>query len=145
MIKVKDILNRKGHQFWFVSPGNTVFEALELMAQKDVGAVLVIDKNRLVGVFSERDYSRKIVLHGLTSKNSLVGDFMSKEVIGVNPESSIDDCMALMTAKRVRHLPVLEKDTIVGLISIGDVVNFIIQDQNIIIKDLENYIYGGRY
>ncbi len=145
MIKVKDILDKKGHQFWFISPDNTVFEALEMMAAKDVGAVMVVDQNKLVGMFSERDYSRKIVLHGLTSKNSRVGDFMSKEVIGVHPESTIDDCMALMTSKRIRHLPVLEQDTIMGLISIGDLVNSIIQDQHIIIKDLENYIYGGRF
>jgi len=145
MIKVKDILDKKGRQFWFVGPENTVYEALELMASKDVGALMVVEKNRLIGMLSERDYSRKIILRGLSSKSSLVGDLMSKEVIGVNPESTIDDCMALMTNKRVRHLPVLEKNMIVGIISIGDVVNSIIQDQHIIIKDLENYIYGGRF
>ena len=145
MIKVKDILDKKGRQFFFVSPDNTVYEALEMMASKDVGALMVVNNDRLVGMLSERDYSRKIILRGLSSKSSKVGDLMSKEVIGVNPESTIDDCMALMTGKRIRHLPVLEKDRIMGLISIGDVVNAIIQDQHIIIKDLENYIYGGRF
>jgi CBS domain-containing protein len=145
MIKVKDILDKKGRQFYFVSPDNTVYEALEMMASKDVGALMVVSNDRLVGMLSERDYSRKIILRGLSSKSSKVGDLMSKEVIGVNPESTIDDCMALMTGKRIRHLPVLEKDKIMGLISIGDVVNAIIQDQHIIIKDLENYIYGGRF
>jgi CBS domain-containing protein len=145
MIKVKDILDKKGRQFYFVSPTNTVYEALEIMATKDIGAMMVVENNRLVGMFSERDYSRKVVLRGLNSKTVRVVDLMSKEVIGINPETTIDDCMALMTSKRIRHLPVLEKNTIVGLISIGDVVNAIIQDQHIIIKDLENYIYGGRF
>lgn len=145
MIKVKDILDKKGYQFWFVSPENTVYEALEMMASKDVGALMVVSQGKLVGMLSERDYSRKIILRGLSSKSSKVGDLMSKEVIGVNPGTTIDDCMALMTSRRIRHLPVLEKDTIIGLISIGDVVNAIIQDQHIIIQDLENYIYGGRF
>jgi CBS domain-containing protein len=144
MIKVKEILDAKGHAFWFIKPENTVFEALETMAQKDIGAVMVVDNGKLVGIFSERDYARKIVLHGFASKNSKVGDFMSKEVIYVNPDASIYDCMALMTSKRIRHLPVLDNDKILGLISIGDVVNYIIHQQNVTIKDLENYIYGGR-
>jgi CBS domain-containing protein len=144
MIKVKEILDAKGHAFWHVKPDNTVFEALEKMAEKDVGAVLVIDNNKLLGIFSERDYARKIVLHGLASKSSKVGDFMSKELIFVHPDTSIYDCMALMTSKRVRHLPVLVQEKIEGMISIGDVVNFIIHQQNVTIKDLENYIYGGR-
>ncbi|HEY4788301.1 MAG TPA: CBS domain-containing protein [Bacteroidales bacterium] len=144
MIKVKEILDGKGHSFFSVKPENTVFEALEKMAEKDVGAIMVIDNGKLVGVFSERDYARKIVLHGFASKNSKVGDFMTKELLYVHPDTSILDCMALMTNKRVRHLPVLENDKIEGVISIGDVVNFIIHQQNVTIKDLENYIYGGR-
>ncbi len=145
MIKVQDILDKKGSQFWFVAPNNTVYEALEMMASKDVGALMVVDNGRLVGMLSERDYSRKIILRGLSSKNSHVCDLMTKAVIGIKPDTTIDDCMALMTSKRIRHLPVLEKDKIMGLISIGDVVNSVIQDQHIIIKDLENYIYGGRF
>lgn len=144
MIKVKEILDNKGNSFFYVKPQNTVFEALETMAEKDVGAVLVIDNNKLIGIFSERDYARKIVLHGLASKNTRVGDFMSKEVIYVHSYTSIYDCMALMTSKRIRHLPVVDDDKIQGVISIGDVVNYIIHQQNVTIKDLENYIYGGR-
>jgi CBS domain-containing protein len=144
MIKVKEILNKKGHDFWSVKPDNTIFEALQKMAEKDVGAIMVVENNKLQGIFSERDYARKIVLHGLASKNTKVGDYMTKEVIYVHPGTSINDCMALMTSKRIRHLPVLENDAILGVISIGDVVNTIIQQQHITIQDLENYIYGGR-
>jgi CBS domain-containing protein len=144
MIKVKEILDGKGHSYYFVKPDNTVFEALQKMAEKDVGAVMVIENDKLMGIFSERDYARKIVLHGLASKNSKVGDFMTKEIIFVHSDSSINDCMALMTSKRIRHLPVLDNNKIEGLISIGDVVNYIIHQQNVTIKDLENYIYGGR-
>ena len=144
MIKVKDILNSKGQAHWHVKPDNTVFEALEKMAEKEIGAILVVDNEKLVGIFSERDYARKIVLHGFASKSSKVGDFMSKAVIYVNPDTDIYDCMALMTSKHIRHLPVLENDELKGVVSIGDVVNQIIQQQNVTIKDLENYIYGGR-
>jgi len=144
MIKVKEILDGKGHSYYHVKPDNTVFEALQAMADKDIGAVMVIENNKLMGIFSERDYARKIVLHGLASKNTKVGDFMTKELIYVHPDTSIYDCMALMTSKRIRHLPVLEQDKIEGVISIGDVVNYIIHQQNVTIKDLENYIYGGR-
>ena len=114
------------------------------MAEKDVGAIMVIDNSKLLGIFSERDYARNVVLHGFASKNSKVGDFMTKEIIYVHPHTSIYDCMALMTSKHIRHLPVLEDDKIEGVISIGDVVNYIIHQQNVTIKDLENYIYGGR-
>jgi len=144
MIKVKEILDGKGHSYYHVKPDNTVFEALQAMADKDIGAVMVIENNKLMGIFSERDYARKIVLHGLASKNTKVGDFMTKELIYVHPDTSIYDCMALMTSRRIRHLPVLEQDKIEGVISIGDVVNYIIHQQNVTIKDLENYIYGGR-
>lgn len=144
MIKVRDILNTKGQSYWHVKPDNTVFEALEKMAEKEVGAVLVVDHEKLVGIFSERDYARKIILHGYASKTSKVGDFMSRAVIYVNPDTDIYDCMALMTSKHIRHLPVLENNTLKGVVSIGDVVNQIILQQNVTIKDLENYIYGGR-
>jgi CBS domain-containing protein len=144
MIKVKEILDKKGHQFWSIRPDNTVFEALQKMAEKDIGAIMVVDANKLVGIFSERDYARKIILHGFASKISKVGDFMTKEIIYVHSDTSIYDCMALMSSKHIRHLPVLDNDKIEGLISIGDVVNFVIQQQNVTIQDLENYIYGGR-
>jgi len=145
MINVKDILNKKENVFWSVTPSSTVFEALEIMADKNIGSVLVIDNSQLVGMFSERDYARKIVLHGLSSKNSQVGQFMSTEIISVKLDTSIENCMALMTSRHIRHLPVLDNDTILGVISIGDVVNAVIQEQHFTIKDLESYIYGGRY
>lgn len=144
MIKVRDILTHKGKDFWYVSPDNTIYEALQLMAEKDIGAVLVIYNHKLVGIFSERDYARKIALKGLASKTSNVGDFMTKEVVYVSTDTNVSECMALMTRMHVRHLPVLENDKIAGLISIGDVVNAYIQQQNVTISDLENYIYGGR-
>jgi signal-transduction protein with cAMP-binding, CBS, and nucleotidyltransferase domain len=144
MIKVKDILDKKGHALWYINPKNSVFEALQEMATKDVGALMVIENDKLLGIFSERDYARKIILKGLASRDTKVGDYMTKEVVCVHPSSSIYDCMALMTGKHIRHLPVLEGDTVLGIISIGDVVNAVIQQQNVTIQDLENYIYGGR-
>ena len=144
MDKVRDILNRKGSEYYFIQPENTIFEALQTMAEKDIGAVMVIENENLVGMFSERDYARKIVLHGYTSKEAKVGDFMTKAVITVSPDTTINDCMALMTANRIRHLPVMDRNRIVGLISIGDVVNSVIRQQDATIKDLENYIYGGK-
>jgi CBS domain-containing protein len=144
MVKVREILNRKGFDYYFVKPGNTVFEALQKMAAKDVGAVMVVEKDILLGMFTERDYARKIILHGHTSKETKVGDFMTKEVYNVHPDTDIDDCMAIMTKKRIRHLPVVDQQKIIGIISIGDVVNYIIQQQDTTIKDLENYIYGGK-
>ncbi len=144
MDKVRAIVNSKGSKFFYVEPSNTVFEALQLMAEKEIGAVLVVENGKLVGMFTERDYARKIVLHGFTSREAKVGDFMTKALFSVNSETTINDCMALMTAKRIRHLPVMEQDKITGIISIGDVVNFIIHQQDTTIKDLENYIYGGK-
>ena len=142
--KVREILDKKGHTFWYVAPDNTVFEALKIMAEKQIGALMVVNDNKLVGIFSERDYARKIILQGLTSKVAKVSEIMTHNVIFVNPDRDVDECMALMTEKHIRHLPVLEGDAIVGLISIGDVVNAYIQQQHITISDLENYIYGGK-
>jgi CBS domain-containing protein len=144
MVKVRDILNRKGFGYYYVQPGNTVFEALQKMAEKDVGAVMVVQSDILMGMFTERDYARKIVLHGHTSKETKVGDYVTKEVYSVHPDTEIQECVALMTQKRIRHLPVVDQQKILGIISIGDVVNYIIQQQDTTIKDLENYIYGGK-
>ncbi|NLI24682.1 MAG: CBS domain-containing protein [Bacteroidales bacterium] len=145
MITVKQLLDRKGHEVYSIQPGDTVYSALEKMADKDVGALMVLDGNKLVGIFSERDYARKLILHGKSSKESKVQDFMSTSLYTVNPSDSIYHCMALMTDKRVRHLPVLDQNEIVGMISIGDVVNAIISEQKAIIKDLEDYITGSGY
>ncbi|MBN1187615.1 MAG: CBS domain-containing protein [Bacteroidales bacterium] len=145
MITVNELLNRKGHDFWYVSPNDTVLDALQVLAEKDIGAAMVIDNGKLVGMFSERDYARKLVLHKLTSKESKVRDIMSKDLVVVNPDTRIYDCMALMTKRRVRHLPVMQDNKVAGLISIGDVVNEVINDQKITINDLEKYILGTGY
>jgi CBS domain-containing protein len=145
MIAVGEILNRKGHDIWYISPNATVYEALELMADKNIGAVLVIDGGTLVGILSERDYARKVILRGLASREIPVRRIMTDRVICVRTDQTAEDCMALMTDKRVRHLPVLENDQLVGVISIGDVVKAIISDQEFIIEQLENYITGGAY
>ena len=144
MSKVKEVLDKKGYEFFCLHPDNTVYEALQLMADKNIGSVMIVENNKLVGMFTERDYARKIVLHGLASKNSKIGDFMTRELFSVHSDTSINECMAIMTSKHIGHLPVVDDCTIVGLISIGDVVNSVIQQQNIIINDLESYIYGFR-
>ena len=145
---VRDVLQKKGDDIWSVAPGTRVYKALELMAEKNCGAVLVIDQERLVGILSERDYARKVILKGKSSKDTPVEEIMSREVLCVQPDKTIDDCMALMTDKRVRHLPVVKgEETLVGLISIGDVVKELISEQEFIIHELESYISGipGEY
>jgi CBS domain-containing protein len=142
---VKEILRTKGPEVWSMAPDATVYEALELMADKNVGAVLVMDANHLVGILSERDYARKVILHGKSSKDTSVREIMTPRVVYVRPEQTAEECMALMTDKRVRHLPVLEDDQVVGVISIGDVVKNIISEQEFIIEQLERYISGTVY
>jgi len=142
MKTVRDILNTKGHDVWCIGLEDTVFEALRRMAEKEVGALVVMDGPRLAGIISERDYARKIVLLGRTSPNTLVKEIMTSHVAYTHPEQSIEECMAIMTDKRVRHLPVIEAGKLVGLISIGDLVKSIIADQKFIIEQLERYIIG---
>jgi CBS domain-containing protein len=141
---VRQLLNRKGPEIWSTHPEETVFEALKLMAQKGIGALLVMDGMRLVGIFSERDYARKVILKGKSSHETPVHEIMTAKVVFVHPEQSMTECMALMTDKRIRHLPVMEEDQVVGVISIGDVVKEIIVEQGFLIEQLENYITGGR-
>jgi CBS domain-containing protein len=141
---VRQLINRKGNTIWSTRPDATVFDALGLMAEKEIGSLLVFDGAQLVGIFSERDYARKVILKGKSSHDTTVSEIMTGDVIYVRPDQSMADCMALMTDKRIRHLPVLERDEVIGVISIGDVVKEIILEQEFVIDQLENYITGGR-
>ena len=143
MKTVKEILQVKGYDTWSVAPDVPVYDALKLMADKNVGAVLVIDAGNLVGIMSERDYARKVILKGKSSKEIPVREIMTEKVLCMRPDQTIKECMALMTDKRVRHLPILEDDRLIGVISIGDVVNSIISDQEYVIEQLGAYIWGG--
>jgi signal-transduction protein with cAMP-binding, CBS, and nucleotidyltransferase domain len=144
MYAVSDLLHSKGHTVWSVAPDATVYAALELMADKDVGALVVLDGGRLAGIFSERDYARKIILKGKASRETPVRDIMSAKVVTVGPDETVPQCMALMTRHHIRHLPVLADGELIGLISIGDVVKAIITEQEFVIEQLENYISGSR-
>ncbi len=144
MVTVRQLLRTKGNEIWSVAPQATVYESLQVMSEKDVGALLVVDEGNLVGIFSERDYARKLILKGRFSKDTTVTELMTHEVLYVEPQSTIEDCMALMTAKRIRHLPVLEKERLIGIVTIGDVVRQIISDQEFTIQQLGTYITGGR-
>jgi CBS domain-containing protein len=144
MTTIRDLLRSKGRDVWSVAPEASVFDALTLMADKDIGAVLVLDGDRLAGILSERDYARKVVLRGQTSRDTPVAKIMTERVVCITPERSIEECLALMTAQRIRHLPVLDGDRLIGIISIGDVVKAMISAQGFVIEQLENYIHGGR-
>ena len=143
MKTVAEILKAKGSSAVFsISPSATVYEAVKLMAEKNVGALLVMEGERIVGVVTERDYARKVVLLARSSKDTPLRDVMTSAVIYVRPNQTSEECMALMTENRVRHLPVMDGDKLVGLISIGDIVKGIISEQNFIIEQLRNYIAG---
>ena len=142
MITVKDILDEKGHTAWTIGPDATVLEALELMAKKGLGALVVLENDEVVGIMSERDYARKIMLMGRQSQDTPVKDIMTREVYGVHMETTAEECMALMTDKHFRHLPVCKDGKLAGVISIGDVVKAIMTDQKVTIENLENYIMG---
>ena len=139
---ISEILGHKGDNVWSISPDATVFAALQMMADKNVGALLVTERGKLVGIITERDYSRKIALKGRSSKETAVREILSGNVIHVTPAHSVEDCMRLMTEHRVRHLPVLEDERIVGVVSIGDLVNWIISAQTTTIHQLQTYIGG---
>ncbi|MGE5811712.1 MAG: CBS domain-containing protein [Ignavibacteria bacterium] len=141
---VQHILDRKGNEIWTIPPHSTVFEALKIMAEKEIGALLVQDKEKVVGIISERDYARKVVLKGKSSKDAPVKDIMSEKVIYVKPSTSVEDCMVLMINKRIRHLPVFDNERLVGLVSIGDVVKEIIDEKEVVIDELVRYITGRR-
>ncbi len=141
--KVRSILASKGSAIWSVTPQATVYEALMLLAEKDVGALPVVSEGRLAGIFSERDYARKVALMGRSSKEMLVAEIMTEDVITITPDHTIDECMRIVTEHRIRHLPVVEGDQLVGIVSIGDLVNAIISAQAETIEHLSNYISGN--
>lgn len=142
MKSVNDILKSKGNDIWSVKPDNTVYESLQLMADKGIGSLLVMDGEKLVGIVTERDYARKVILEGKSSKNSTVAEVMTTRVLCVSPERTVDECMALMTDKRARHLPVLDHKRVVGVVSIGDLVKAMISEQQVLIDQLQHYISG---
>jgi CBS domain-containing protein len=136
------ILDRKGASVWTISPNATVFEAIQLLARKNIGALPVIEGDELVGIFSERDYTRKVALEGKTSQNTKVREILTTHVATISPEDSVEDGMRLMTEKRVRHLPVMENGRMIGFISIGDMVNSIISAQSAALDQMESYLVG---
>ncbi|HEY0590544.1 MAG TPA: CBS domain-containing protein [Thermoanaerobaculia bacterium] len=141
MRSVAELLHAKGNQVWAVAPDQTVLDALRVMAEKEVGALLVTSGEKVLGILSERDYARKIVLKGRSSESTAVADVMSSEVTSVSSRQSIEECMAVMTEKRIRHLPVIDEGKLVGIVSIGDLVKAVIEDQKFTISQLEHYIH----
>ena len=139
---VRHILQQKGRDFWTIDPDATVFDALAKMAEKDVGSLIVMDREKLIGIITERHYSRNVILKGKTSPTTLVREIMERNVVHVRPDQSMELCMALMTERRVRHLPVLEGDKVIGIVSIGDLLKSIISKQKFVIDELEHYIHG---
>lgn len=140
MKRVRDILTRKGNDVWSISPNASVYDAMKLMADKGIGALLVMEGEKLVGIISERDYARKVILQGRSSRTTSVEEIMTSRVAYAEPGQNIEECMAVMTEKRIRHLPVMEAGQVHGVISIGDLVKSIIDEQKFIIEQLERYI-----
>jgi CBS domain-containing protein len=142
MTSVAHLLQTKGHAVWSIPPDASVYEAIKLMADKGVGALLVMEGQRLVGIVSERDYARKVILQGKSAWDTPVKEIMTDKVFYVRPDQTVEDCMALMTARRIRHLPVLDDDRVIGVVSIGDLVKAVISEQEVRIQQLEQYIMG---
>ncbi len=145
MATIKHVLDKKGRTVHGISQDASVFDALTIMAEHDIGALVVSENHRLVGIITERHYSREIALKNRTSPETRVRDIMSTEVVCARPEQSVEECMAVMTARALRHLPVLDQGQIVGIVSIGDMVKSVIEDQKFIIEELEHYIHGHQH
>jgi CBS domain-containing protein len=144
MTTVERLLQHKGHTVWSIPPDASVFEAVQLMADKRVGALMVVDRNELIGVISERDYAREIVLKDRVSRDTLVSTIMTQRVLYVRPEQTLDECMALMTERHLRHLPVLDNGRLIGVVSMRDVVKDLIAEKEFLIEQMENYITDRR-
>lgn len=142
MNTIKTLLRNKGGDVWSVLPESSVYDAIHLMAEKQIGALLVMESQRLVGVISERDYARSVILKGRSSEKTHVKEIMSSDVITATRQNSIEDCMGLMTKNRIRHLPIMEGEEVVGVVSVGDLVKAIMSDQQETIHELERYIHG---
>lgn len=142
MTTVRQLLDQKGRNVWAIHPDATVFDAVAKMAEKDVGSLMVMDANRLLGIVTERHYARNVVLRGKTSPHTPVREIMETQIVIARPDQSIEQCMALMSDKRIRHLPVIEDQKVIGVVSIGDLVKSIIGDQQFTIEQLEHYIHG---
>lgn len=140
MKKINLILEKKGRQVYSVTSQTSVFDALQVMLEKNISALLIMEKEELLGIFTERDYARKLILQGKSSKETMISEIMTRDLLTLSINSTIDQCMEIMTDKKIRHLPVLENNYVIGMISIGDVVKFIIEDQKQTIQQLESYI-----
>lgn len=143
MTSIRQLLAMKGHEVWSISPEATVYDALAVLAEKNIGALLVLQDDEIVGIVSERDYARKVALRGKASVRTPVSEIMTGHVVTIGPELSVKDALALMTERRIRHLPVIEDSDVVGFVSIGDLVKSIIADQEVMINQLEQYISSG--
>lgn len=142
MHTIRQILGEKGEEIWSVAPTDTVYDTIRLMATKGIGALLVLDGERLHGIVSERDYARKVILEGRSSRDTAVGDICSSPALTISPRATAEEGLALMTNKRIRHLPVVEDDQLLGVVSIGDLVNAVLSDQQQLIEQLERYVAG---
>ncbi len=145
MMKINDVLQSKSKDIWTIHSRETAYYALEIMAEKNIGALLVIDEEKIVGIFSERDYAREVILKGKSSRETSVSELMTKEVYSISPDKSVEECLALMTAAQCRHMPVIENGKLVCFVSMGDVVNAMISEKTVTIQDLKIYISGGEY
>ena len=137
---VGSVLKRKGSEIWFVAPDQTVYEAIERMAEKGVGALLVMSAGKLAGIVSERDYARKVILRGKSSRTTLVKEIMTSPVVFVTPDQTVEECMGVITKNRIRHLPIMENEKVLGIVSIGDLVKWVVSEQEETIEHLESYI-----
>ena len=142
MLKIKDVLQSKSSAIWSIEPDDTAYNAIELMAEKGIGALIVMDGGVVVGIFSERDYARKVILQGKSSKDTPVKELMTVDLYCINSDKPVEECMALMTKAHIRHMPVYENKRLAGIVTFGDIVNAVIVSQKVKIQDLETYIKG---